>query len=73
MNIGKRVIVHRLLEVNGVENLNAVWFAYDLSFFIPDRFSVFPDFRSTAGKQLSTFHKDSSFRICHNIAAVKLH
>ena len=73
MNIGKRIIVHGLLEVNSVENLNAVRFTYDLPVLISDRFSVFPDFRSTAGKQLSTFHKDSSFRICDDIAAVKLH
>ncbi len=72
MDVIKRVIVHGLLKINGVQRFDPVRLVNRIPFFIPHRLSVFHFWRA-ALQHLPAFHKDSPFRVGNDIADARGH
>ena len=73
MDIGKRVVMHGLAEVDGVENLDAVRFINHLPLGVPQRLSMLVPFGCAALEQPAAFHQDGALGVCDHIGAVHLH
>ena len=61
--IGERVIVHGLLEVDGIEDLDAVRLINDLAVFILHGLSVLPQFGCAPLEHFSALHQNGSLRV----------
>ena len=63
MDIGERVIVHGLLEVDGIEDLDAVRLINDLAVFILHGLAVLAQLGCAALKHFAALHQDGAFRV----------
>ena len=73
MDLGERVIVHGLLEVDGIEDLDAVRLINDLAVFILHWLSVLPQLGCAPLEHFSALHQNGSLRVCDHIRTVHLH
>ena len=73
MDVGKGVIVHGLLEVDGVEDFDPVRLIDDLAMLIFHGLAVLAQLGCTALEHFSALHQDGAFGVCDHIGAVHLH
>ena len=73
MDVGKGVIVHGLLEVDGIEDFDPVRLIDDLAVLILHGLAILAQLRCTALEHFTALHQDGAFGVCHHIRAVHLH
>ena len=73
MDVGKRVIVHGLLEVDSIEDFNPIRFVNDLAALILHGLSVLIQLGSAPLEHLAALHQNGAFGVCDHIGAVHLH
>ena len=65
--------MHGLLEVDGIEDLDAVRLINDLAVFILHWLSVLPQLGCAPLEHFSALHQNGSLRVCDHIRTVHLH
>ena len=73
VDVGKGVIVHGLLEVDGIEDLDAVRLINDLAVLILHGLSVLPQLGCAPLEHFSALHQDGALGVCDHIRTVHLH
>ena len=73
VDVGKGVIVHGLLEVNGVEDFDPVRLIDDLAVLILHGFAVLAQLGGASLEHFAALHQDGAFGVCDHIRAVHLH
>ena len=64
VDVGKGIVVHGFLEVDGIEDLNSVRLIDDLAVLILHGLSVLAQLGRTALKHFAALHQDGAFREC---------
>ena len=64
-DVGKRIVVHGLAEIDGIEYLDPIRLIGNITFLISDRSSSF--------QHLSAFDQYCPFRVCNDVGTVHLH
>ena len=73
VNVLKRIVVHRLLEIDRVQNPDFIGLINDLSVRPSDRAVVLIQNRRPVLQQITAFGENTALWICDNIGAVHLH
>ena len=73
MDIAEGVIVHRLLEVDGVQHLDLVWLIHDFAVFVLHRLAVLAQLGRTPLEHFAALHQDGALGIGNDVGAVHLH
>ena len=64
-DVGKRIVVHGLAEIDGIEYLDPIRLIGNITFLISDRSASF--------QHLSAFDQYCPFRVCNDVGTVHLH
>ena len=73
MDVAEGVIVHGLLEVDGVQHLDLVRLVDDLAVLVLHRLAVLAQLGRAALEHLTALHQNRAFRVRDHIGAVHLH
>ena len=73
VDVGKGIIVHGLLEVDGIEDFDPIRLIDVLAVLILHGLAVLAQLGCAALKHFAALHQDGAFWVCHHIGAVHLH
>ena len=73
MNVAERVIVHRLIEVDGVQHPDLVRLVNDLAVLVLHRLAVLAQLGRAALEHFAALHQDGALGVGNDVGAVHLH